>query len=113
MIFINRNCHISINEIKNYSLTKYLNEQGLNEKEVQKNIEEMRGGDRVTSQNQEETYKALEKYGVDLVQQVKNGKQDPIIGRDEEIRDVIRILSRKTKNNPVLIGEPGVGKQLL
>lgn len=70
----------------------------------------MRGGDRVTSQNQEETYKALEKYGVDLVQQVKNGKQDPIIGRDEEIRDVIRILSRKTKNNPVLIGEPGVGK---
>lgn len=79
-------------------------------KEVQKNIEDMRGGDRVTSQNQEETYKALEKYGVDLVQQVKNGKQDPIIGRDEEIRDVIRILSRKTKNNPVLIGEPGVGK---
>ena len=64
----------------------------------------------MTSQNQEETYKALEKYGVDLVQQVKNGKQDPIIGRDEEIRDVIRILSRKTKNNPVLIGEPGVGK---
>ncbi|WP_195967698.1 ATP-dependent chaperone ClpB, partial [Enterococcus avium] len=87
-----------------------LNQQGLNEKEVQKNIEDMRGGDRVTSQNQEETYKALEKYGVDLVQQVKNGKQDPIIGRDEEIRDVIRILSRKTKNNPVLIGEPGVGK---
>ncbi|MEO2443308.1 AAA family ATPase, partial [Enterococcus faecalis] len=68
------------------------------------------GGDRVTSQNQEEQYKALEKYGVDLVQQVKAGKQDPIIGRDEEIRDVIRILSRKTKNNPVLIGEPGVGK---
>ena len=65
----------------------------------------MRGGDRVTSQNREEQYKALEKYGVDLVQQVKAGKQDPIIGRDEEIRDVIRILSRKTKNNPVLIGE--------
>ncbi|MBU5584482.1 hypothetical protein KQJ29_33365, partial [Enterococcus sp. S181_ASV_20] len=80
---------------------RYLNQHGLNEKEVQKNIEDMRGGDRVTSQNQEETYKALEKYGVDLVQQVKNGKQDPIIGRDEEIRDVIRILSRKTKNNPV------------
>ena len=97
-------------KLKNDSLTKDLNQQGLNEKEVQKNIEDMRGGDRVTSQNQEETYKALEKYGVDLVQQVKNGKQDPIIGRDEEIRDVIRILSRKTKNNPVLIGEPGVGK---
>lgn len=97
-------------QLKNYSLTKYLIAQGLNEKEVRKNIEDIRGGDRVTSQNQEETYKALEKYGVDLVQQVKNGKQDPIIGRDEEIRDVIRILSRKTKNNPVLIGEPGVGK---
>ncbi|MDT2828185.1 MAG: ATP-dependent chaperone ClpB [Enterococcus viikkiensis] len=101
---------LALMKLKNYSLTKYLNQQGLNEKEVQKTIEEMRGGDRVTSQNQEETYKALEKYGVDLVQQVKNGKQDPIIGRDEEIRDVIRILSRKTKNNPVLIGEPGVGK---
>lgn len=101
---------LALMKLKNYSLTKYLNQQGLNEKEVQKNIEDMRGGDRVTSQNQEETYKALEKYGVDLVQQVKNGKQDPIIGRDEEIRDVIRILSRKTKNNPVLIGEPGVGK---
>lgn len=101
---------LALMKLKNYSLTKYLNQQGLNEKEVKKNIEDMRGGDRVTSQNQEETYKALEKYGVDLVQQVKNGKQDPIIGRDEEIRDVIRILSRKTKNNPVLIGEPGVGK---
>ena len=101
---------LALMKLKNYSLTKYLNQQGLNEKEVQKNIEDMRGGDRVTSQNQEETYKALEKYGVDLVQQVKNGKQDQIIGRDEEIRDVIRILSRKTKNNPVLIGEPGVGK---
>lgn len=101
---------LALMKLKNYSLTKYLNQQGLNEKEVQKNIEDIRGGDRVTSQNQEETYKALEKYGVDLVQQVKNGKQDPIIGRDEEIRDVIRILSRKTKNNPVLIGEPGVGK---
>lgn len=101
---------LALMKLKNYSLTKYLNQQGLNEKEVQKNIEDMRGGDRVTSQNQEETYKALEKYGMDLVQQVKNGKQDPIIGRDEEIRDVIRILSRKTKNNPVLIGEPGVGK---
>lgn len=101
---------LALMNLKNYRLTKYLNQAGLNKNEVQKNIEDIRGGDRVTSQNQEETYKALEKYGVDLVQQVKNGKQDPIIGRDEEIRDVIRILSRKTKNNPVLIGEPGVGK---
>ena len=101
---------LALMKLKNYSLTKYLLKNGLNEKEIRKNIVEMRGGERVTSQNQEEQYKALEKYGVDLVQQVKNGKMDPIIGRDEEIRDVIRILSRKTKNNPVLIGEPGVGK---
>ena len=101
---------LTLMKLKNYSLTKYLVQNGLTEKELRKNIEDMRGGDRVTSQNQEEQYKALEKYGVDLVQQVKNGKMDPIIGRDEEIRDVIRILSRKTKNNPVLIGEPGVGK---
>jgi ATP-dependent Clp protease ATP-binding subunit ClpB len=101
---------LALMKLKNYRLTKYLTKQGINEKELRKNIEDMRGGDRVTSQNQEEQYKALEKYGVDLVQQVKNGKMDPIIGRDEEIRDVIRILSRKTKNNPVLIGEPGVGK---
>lgn len=101
---------LALMKLKNHRLTKYLNSKGLNEKEVRKNIEDMRGGERVTSQNQEEQYKALEKYGVDLVQQVKSGKQDPIIGRDEEIRDMIRILSRKTKNNPVLIGDPGVGK---
>ncbi|ALS00938.1 ATP-dependent chaperone ClpB [Enterococcus silesiacus] len=101
---------LALMKLKNYRLTKYLTSQGITEKELRKNIEDMRGGDRVTSQNQEEQYKALEKYGVDLVQQVKSGNQDPIIGRDEEIRDVIRILSRKTKNNPVLIGEPGVGK---
>ena len=101
---------LALMKLKNYPLTVYLNKNGLSEKKLRKNIEEMRGGERVTSQNQEEQYKALEKYGVDLVQQVKSGKMDPIIGRDEEIRDVIRILSRKTKNNPVLIGEPGVGK---
>ncbi|MFN6706715.1 ATP-dependent chaperone ClpB [Enterococcus faecium] len=101
---------LALMKLKNYPLTVYLNKNELSEKELRKNIEEMRGGERVTSQNQEEQYKALEKYGVDLVQQVKSGKMDPIIGRDEEIRDVIRILSQKTKNNPVLIGEPGVGK---
>ena len=101
---------LALMQLKNYVLTKYLKQQEKTEKELRKNIEEIRGGDRVTSQNQEEQYKALEKYGVDLVQLVKNGKMDPIIGRDEEIRDVIRILTRKTKNNPVLIGEPGVGK---
>ncbi|ENZ5625698.1 ATP-dependent chaperone ClpB [Enterococcus hirae] len=101
---------LALMKLKNYSLTVYLTKNGLSEKELRKNIEDMRGGEKVTSKNQEEQYKALEKYGVDLVQQVRSGKMDPIIGRDEEIRDVIRILSRKTKNNPVLIGEPGVGK---
>ncbi|WP_028402566.1 ATP-dependent chaperone ClpB [Ectobacillus panaciterrae] len=71
---------------------------------------EVRGNQRVTSQNPEATYEALQKYGRDLVQEVRQGKIDPVIGRDSEIRRVIRILSRKTKNNPVLIGEPGVGK---
>lgn len=101
---------LALMSLKNYPLTVYLNRQGLTAKKLQSQIETLRGGEKVTSQNQEEQYKALEKYGVDLVQQVRAGKQDPIIGRDEEIRDVIRILSRKTKNNPVLIGEPGVGK---
>ncbi len=101
---------LALMKLKNHVLTRYLTNQQLTEKQLKTTIEEMRGGDRVTSQNQEETYKALEKYGVDLIQQVRNGKMDPIIGRDEEIRDVVRILSRKTKNNPVLIGEPGVGK---
>lgn len=73
-------------------------------------IKEIRGNQRVTSQNPESTYEALKKYGRDLVAEVKQGKVDPVIGRDSEIRHVIRILSRKTKNNPVLIGEPGVGK---
>ncbi|ASZ07398.1 chaperone protein ClpB [Enterococcus thailandicus] len=101
---------LALMKLKHYPLTTYLVKQGITEKELRKNIEDMRGGEKVTSKNQEEQYKALEKYGVDLVQQVRSGKMDPIIGRDEEIRDVVRILSRKTKNNPVLIGEPGVGK---
>ena len=73
-------------------------------------ITKIRGGNHVTSQNPEVNYEALEKYGRDLVEEVRQGKMDPVIGRDEEIRNSIRILSRKTKNNPVLIGEPGVGK---
>ncbi|MCM3512685.1 ATP-dependent chaperone ClpB [Carnobacterium inhibens] len=101
---------LALMKLKNHSLTKYLLKNGLTEKNLKNEIEKIRGGDRVTSQNQEETYQALEKYGTDLVKAVKSGNQDPVIGRDDEIRDVIRILSRKTKNNPVLIGEPGVGK---
>lgn len=77
---------------------------------VLETIKEIRGNQRVTSTNPENTYEALKKYGRDLVEEVRNGKLDPVIGRDSEIRNVIRILSRKTKNNPVLIGEPGVGK---
>jgi len=73
-------------------------------------LQGIRGNQRVTSDNPEGTYEALEKYGIDLVKRAREQKQDPVIGRDEEIRNVIRILSRKTKNNPVLIGEPGVGK---
>ncbi|KRK34232.1 ATP-dependent chaperone ClpB [Loigolactobacillus bifermentans] len=91
-------------------LTQYLQQQQVTTAKLQKIINDMRAGERVTSKNQEAQYQALEKYGTDLVQAVRKGDQDPIIGRDDEILDVIRILSRKTKNNPVLIGEPGVGK---
>ena len=73
-------------------------------------LKEARGNQKVNSRNPEGTFEALEKYGIDLVEQARSGKMDPVIGRDDEIRRVIRILSRKTKNNPVLIGEPGVGK---
>lgn len=83
---------------------------GIPKKQLNEAILQIRGGKRVTTQNAEEQYEALLKYGRDLVAEVRTGKIDPVIGRDAEIRNVIRILSRKTKNNPVLIGEPGVGK---
>lgn len=101
---------VALMTLKYQPLSQYLQKQGLDLAKIKALVLKLRGGEKVTSKNQEEGYKALEKYGVDLVQQVRSGKQDPIIGRDSEIRDVIRILSRKTKNNPVLIGEPGVGK---
>ncbi|MCW6659797.1 ATP-dependent chaperone ClpB [Aerococcaceae bacterium NML191292] len=94
----------------NNPLARWLNEQHITENKMKERITALRGGERVTSQNQEQTYESLEKYATNLVSAVKEGKLDPVIGRDEEIRDVIRILSRKTKNNPILIGEPGVGK---
>ncbi|HEV8460141.1 MAG TPA: Clp protease N-terminal domain-containing protein, partial [Gaiellaceae bacterium] len=78
--------------------------------EIEAWIEKIRGGQRVTSQDPEGSYQALEKFGRDLTDAAEAGKLDPVIGRDEEIRRVIQILSRRTKNNPVLIGEPGVGK---
>ena len=87
--------------LKNFEIT---------EKKVLETLKGLRGGQKVTSKTPENSFRALKKYGIDLVEQAKSGKLDPVIGRDSEIRRVIRILSRKTKNNPVLIGEPGVGK---
>ncbi len=83
---------------------------GIGEKEVLQALQKVRGGQRVTDQTPEDKYQALERYGRDLVELAKNGKMDPVIGRDSEIRRVVQVLSRRTKNNPVLIGEPGVGK---
>src|SRR5688500_4581643 len=83
---------------------------GIGSEELLGALREVRGSHRVTSQNPEEQFQALEKYGQDLTQRARDGKIDPVIGRDDEIRRVIQVLSRRTKNNPVLIGEPGVGK---
>ena len=83
---------------------------GIGSEELLQALKEVRGSHRVTSQNPEESFAALEKYGQDLTQRARDGKIDPVIGRDDEIRRVIQVLSRRTKNNPVLIGEPGVGK---
>ncbi len=92
------------------ALAKYFKSFNLDRDSVLKTLVALRGNQRVTTDNPEATYQALEKYGIDLVAQARKGKMDPVIGRDDEIRRSIRILSRKTKNNPVLIGEPGVGK---
>ncbi|MEN6301014.1 MAG: ATP-dependent chaperone ClpB [Anaerolineaceae bacterium] len=89
---------------------KRLSQFGLTKDAILKALADIRGTQRVTSQSPEETYQALEKYGRDLTAQARKGKMDPVIGRDEEIRRVIQILSRRTKNNPALIGDPGVGK---
>ncbi|NPV77964.1 MAG: ATP-dependent chaperone ClpB [Anaerolineae bacterium] len=89
---------------------KRLNQYGLNKDAILKALAEVRGTQRVTSQNPEDTYQSLEKYGRDLTAMARQGKLDPVIGRDEEIRRVVQILSRRTKNNPALIGDPGVGK---
>lgn len=101
---------LAIYKQKNHPITEYLLNHQLDEDKFLARIESLRGGESVTQQNQEETYEALSKYAINLNDAVKQNKLDPVIGRDEEIRDVIRILTRKTKNNPVLIGEPGVGK---
>ena len=101
---------LAIFDTRHSILNKLLNIANFTKSNVKKAIEEIRGGNKVTDQNPEEKYEVLKKYGRDLTDDVAKGKIDPVIGRDEEIRRVIQILSRKSKNNPVLIGEPGVGK---
>lgn len=91
-------------------VSSILKDAGMNESDLKKAIQELRGNSRVTDQNAEATYNALNKYARNLNEYAESGKLDPVIGRDEEIRRVIQILSRRTKNNPILIGEPGVGK---
>lgn len=90
--------------------SQILKDAGVTENELRKAIEELRKGNKVTSQSAEDTYEALSKYAINLNERARSGKLDPVIGRDEEIRRVLQILSRRTKNNPILIGEPGVGK---
>ncbi len=101
---------LSSDEPGNREARQLLNQHGMKRDTVLEALTEIRGHQRITSKDPEATYEVLEKYGRDLVAEVRAGKVDPVIGRDDEIRRVIRILSRKTKNNPVLIGEPGVGK---
>ena len=104
--------HLFLSMLKhpNRELKALLQEYGITRERFLQALSTVRGNQRVTSDNPEATYDTLEKYGQDLVEKAKNEKLDPVIGRDHEIRNLIRILSRKTKNNPVLIGEPGVGK---
>ncbi|MFS0762757.1 ATP-dependent chaperone ClpB [Peribacillus phoenicis] len=97
-------------QVNKTNVNRLFSSYGIDYDKAKQVINDIRGNQRVTSQNPESTYEVLKKYGRDLVAEVKSGKVDPVIGRDTEIRNVIRILSRKTKNNPVLIGEPGVGK---
>jgi len=92
------------------NISQVLKDQGVTEKGLISAIEELRKGEKVTSQSQEETYNALNKYAKNLNQLARDGKLDPVIGRDEEIRRLLQILSRRTKNNPILVGEPGTGK---
>ncbi|MDX1471235.1 MAG: ATP-dependent Clp protease ATP-binding subunit, partial [Flavobacteriaceae bacterium] len=91
-------------------VSQMIKDQGVTEKDIKSAIEELRGGENVTSQSQEDTYNSLNKYAKNLNQLAKDGKLDPVIGRDEEIRRILQILSRRTKNNPILVGEPGTGK---
>ncbi|MGH7513141.1 MAG: Clp protease N-terminal domain-containing protein, partial [Gemmatimonadales bacterium] len=101
---------IAMAEEKGTALRGLLSAQSLSVDELRRALEDVRGSHRVTDQSPEEKYQALERYTRNLTEQARRGKLDPVIGRDEEIRRVVQVLSRRTKNNPVLIGEPGVGK---
>ncbi len=100
---------LAVSEVKS-SAKEMLAAEGVNHNAILSALKDVRGGQRVTDQNPEEKYQALQRYGRDLVEMARQGKIDPVIGRDEEIRRTMQVLSRRTKNNPVLIGEPGVGK---
>lgn len=102
--------YLAILEDTSYSTKRIISRYGISREKFLKKLAEIRKSQRITSQNPEETYEALKRFGRELVEEARKNKLDPVIGRDEEIRRVIRILSRRTKNNPVLIGEPGVGK---
>ena len=102
--------YLAILDSNNQEVARLMTKYGINKDEFMKALTMVRGNQRVTSQNPEDTYDALNKYGTDLVDAARKGKLDPVIGRDLEIRRAIEILSRRTKNNPVLIGQPGVGK---
>lgn len=102
--------YYAIIEEKGLNSSKLIKKYGITKESFLEALSKIRGNQRVTSQNPEDNYEALEKYGRDLVEMARDGKLDPVIGRDSEIRHAIQILSRRTKNNPVLIGEPGVGK---
>src|SRR5205085_7424756 len=101
---------LAIAQMKETTAAKILARHGAVPDALLKALQSVRGTQRVTDQNPEDKYQALERYGRDLTALARRGKLDPVIGRDEEIRRVIQVLSRRTKNNPVLIGEPGVGK---
>ncbi|BDR59236.1 ATP-dependent chaperone ClpB [Xylocopilactobacillus apicola] len=101
---------LALFNLRQLAFTKFLEGRGLNQTKMKKIVEDLRGGSKITSQDAEKNYKALEKYGTNMIAAARKGNADPIIGRDAEIMNVIRVLSRKTKNNPILIGDPGVGK---
>jgi len=101
---------LAIADEKDGNAGKILRQHGVNREDLLKAIEQTRGGTRITDQNAEANYQALAKYARDLTDLARQGKLDPVIGRDDEIRRTVQVLSRRTKNNPVLIGEPGVGK---